>query len=203
MLFGSDWLDKTAEQKCFAVLHARTWRIAHRGMLMHAPENTLASIRLAVEERADWVEIDVQECRVASGGEAFVDLPVADCLEQPVVIVGERLDVRGAADRSRIACRRIMLRSLTTGAALATPLWNLDHEQLLLSLEAIATNREVVGASIKGEDGEVMMAVGESGAAGNRVLLERSISFDPGTGDKVIGSCREILRDPTGSPVDR
>ena len=35
--------------------------IAHRGASGKAPENTLASIRQAIEDGADWVEIDVQE----------------------------------------------------------------------------------------------------------------------------------------------
>lgn len=34
---------------------------AHRGASHGAPENTLAAIRLAIAEGADWVEIDVQE----------------------------------------------------------------------------------------------------------------------------------------------
>ncbi len=37
--------------------------IAHRGATSKAPENTLAAIRQAVKDRADWVEIDVQETR--------------------------------------------------------------------------------------------------------------------------------------------
>ena len=35
--------------------------IAHRGAALHAPENTLASIRRAIEDSTDYVEIDVQE----------------------------------------------------------------------------------------------------------------------------------------------
>ena len=35
--------------------------IAHRGAAGKAPENTLASIRQAVKDGADWIEIDVQE----------------------------------------------------------------------------------------------------------------------------------------------
>ncbi len=35
--------------------------IAHRGASAAAPENTLAAIRRAIEDGADWVEIDVQE----------------------------------------------------------------------------------------------------------------------------------------------
>lgn len=37
--------------------------IAHRGAAGQAPENTLSSIRLAIDDAADWVEIDVQETR--------------------------------------------------------------------------------------------------------------------------------------------
>jgi glycerophosphoryl diester phosphodiesterase len=35
--------------------------VAHRGAAGKAPENTLASIRQAIEDKADWIEIDVQE----------------------------------------------------------------------------------------------------------------------------------------------
>jgi glycerophosphoryl diester phosphodiesterase len=34
---------------------------AHRGSSAVAPENTMAAVKLAIEEGADWVEIDVQE----------------------------------------------------------------------------------------------------------------------------------------------
>lgn len=37
--------------------------VAHRGAAGAAPENTLASVRRAIEGGADWVEIDVQESR--------------------------------------------------------------------------------------------------------------------------------------------
>ena len=35
--------------------------IAHRGAAGSRPENTLASVRKAIEDKADWIEIDVQE----------------------------------------------------------------------------------------------------------------------------------------------
>lgn len=35
--------------------------VAHRGAAGKAPENTLAAVRQAIEDEADWVEIDVQE----------------------------------------------------------------------------------------------------------------------------------------------
>lgn len=37
--------------------------IAHRGASNDAPENTLAAMKLAINQGADWVEIDVQETR--------------------------------------------------------------------------------------------------------------------------------------------
>jgi glycerophosphoryl diester phosphodiesterase len=37
--------------------------IAHRGAAGKAPENTIASMRQAVKDNADWVEIDVQETK--------------------------------------------------------------------------------------------------------------------------------------------
>lgn len=40
----------------------------HRGARGHAPENTLASITLAMDQGADWIEIDVQ----MADGEAWV-----------------------------------------------------------------------------------------------------------------------------------
>ena len=43
--------------------------IAHRGSSVKAPENTLAAINQATEDKADWVEIDVQE---TADGEVIV-----------------------------------------------------------------------------------------------------------------------------------
>lgn len=43
--------------------------IAHRGASAAAPENTLAAVRVAIEQGADWVEIDVQ---VNAVGEVLV-----------------------------------------------------------------------------------------------------------------------------------
>ncbi len=43
--------------------------IAHRGASWDAPENTLAAVELAMEQRADWIEFDVHE---TADGEAVV-----------------------------------------------------------------------------------------------------------------------------------
>ena len=37
-----------------------TWNCAHRGASAHAPENTLAALRLAVDQGAGMAEMDVQ-----------------------------------------------------------------------------------------------------------------------------------------------
>ncbi len=44
-------------------LEDHTLVIAHRGASADAPENTLAAVELAINNGADWVEIDVQETR--------------------------------------------------------------------------------------------------------------------------------------------
>src|SRR5258707_3679619 len=41
--------------------HARVQVLAHRGASAYAPENTLSAFRLAVEQHADWLELDVQQ----------------------------------------------------------------------------------------------------------------------------------------------
>ena len=44
-------------------LHDATAITAHRGSSIAAPENTMAAILQAIEEGADFVEIDVQETK--------------------------------------------------------------------------------------------------------------------------------------------
>lgn len=58
----SRWLNQLVVEREVAV-------IAHRGASATAPENTLAAFRLAIEQGADWVEIDVQ---VNAAGQVLV-----------------------------------------------------------------------------------------------------------------------------------
>ncbi len=62
LLFGG-WLLRQARVEDHALV------IAHRGAAGAAPENTLASIRRAIDDGADWIEIDVQE---TADGEVIV-----------------------------------------------------------------------------------------------------------------------------------
>jgi glycerophosphoryl diester phosphodiesterase len=48
------WIDSIPDDRPAVV-------IAHRGASSDAPENTLAAVRIAIDAKADWVEIDVQE----------------------------------------------------------------------------------------------------------------------------------------------
>ena len=83
----------------------------------------------------------------------------------------------------------------TQAAALANPLWNLDHDQVRLALEAIVTNRVIVSARVLGENGEPMAQVGNKpgdGASDDLVNLSSPIVFDAGTGAKTIGTLEYI-----------
>ncbi len=75
----------------------------------------------------------------------------------------------------------------TQSAALATPVWNLDREQIQLSLEAVVTNRDIVAARIYGEDGNLMLEVGDLAASGDHMILRRDIVYGSGDGPQTIG----------------
>jgi class 3 adenylate cyclase len=81
---------------------------------------------------------------------------------------------------------------VTQSAALATPLWNLDYDQIRLSLEAVAANREIVAARIYGENGDLMLEIGEEGTGEDQILLQRAIIHDAGAGPKTIGKLEFI-----------
>jgi class 3 adenylate cyclase/HAMP domain-containing protein len=75
----------------------------------------------------------------------------------------------------------------TQSAALATPVWNLDREQIQLSLEAVVTNREIVAVRIYGEDGTLMLEAGDRATSGDHMILRRDIVYDADSGPQTIG----------------
>jgi signal transduction histidine kinase len=78
----------------------------------------------------------------------------------------------------------------TQAAALANPLWNLDRDQISLSLEAIVTNREVLLARVIGEGGQPVASAGivpASARTENLRRISRAIQFDAGAGARTIG----------------
>jgi class 3 adenylate cyclase/HAMP domain-containing protein len=85
---------------------------------------------------------------------------------------------------------------VTQSAALATPLWNLDYDQIRLSLEAVAANREIVAVRIYGENGDLMLEVGEEETGEGQILLQREIAHDAGAGPKTIGKL-ELIATPS------
>lgn len=75
----------------------------------------------------------------------------------------------------------------TQSAALATPVWNLDREQIRLSLEAVVANREITAARIYGEDTILMLEVADQAGSGDHMILRRDIIYDTNSGPKTIG----------------
>ena len=73
-----------------------------------------------------------------------VTIPLIFISVAGVFVVIELMTHRGSVQRLQQTLEGIVE---TQATALATPLWNLDHEQLRYSVEAIATNRDVIGAS--------------------------------------------------------
>jgi glycerophosphoryl diester phosphodiesterase len=63
---GTAWVGETLDR---IVADREVEIIAHRGAAGSRPENTLAAVEKALEDRADWVEIDVQE---SADGEVIV-----------------------------------------------------------------------------------------------------------------------------------
>jgi len=75
----------------------------------------------------------------------------------------------------------------TQSAALATPVWNLDREQIQLSLKAVVTNRDIVAARIYGEDGAITFEAGDQVTSNEQVTLKRAIVYDANSGSQTIG----------------
>lgn len=61
LFIAAGWVVHSAMER--QSVGGETLIVAHRGASGEAPENTLAAMELAVEQGADWVEIDVQETR--------------------------------------------------------------------------------------------------------------------------------------------
>jgi glycerophosphoryl diester phosphodiesterase len=93
---------------------------AHRGSKLRAPENTLAAIQLAIDEQADYVEIDVQETadgeiillhdkdlmRVAGVRRSIWDIRYDELGD---IDVGSRFDPRFASERIPTLAQAIAL----------------------------------------------------------------------------------------------
>jgi glycerophosphoryl diester phosphodiesterase len=114
--------------------------IAHRGAAGARPENTLASIRKAVEDGADWVEIDVQE---TADGEvvvlhdsdfmklAGVDLKIWDATLEDLtqIDIGSWYDAAYAQERTPLL--RDVLEEVRGRAKLLIELKYYGHDQNL------------------------------------------------------------------------
>jgi signal transduction histidine kinase len=73
-------------------------------------------------------------------------------------------------------------------AVLSAPLWNLDDEQIDLTLAAIFIDRDVVSVKVYDEAGNVFDEIGQTGTTGERtVVLAKDIVFAGGGENKVVG----------------
>lgn len=114
LLFTGDLLEQVRSERIVEI-------IAHRGASGSRPENTMAAVRKALEDRADWVEIDVQE---TADGEVIVahdsdfmklggiDLKVWDATMADVA----RIDIGSWFDPSFSGQRTPTLRDVLTTA---------------------------------------------------------------------------------------
>ena len=112
-------------------------------------------------------------------------------------VIGVFAVIEYMAHRSSVARLDQTLDGLikTQAAALANPLWNLDDAQIKLALEAVVTNREILAARVRGEDGQEMSAAGtmaDDAAATDLIRLKRRIVYDAGAGPKEIGELEFI-----------
>jgi class 3 adenylate cyclase/PAS domain-containing protein len=116
-----------------------------------------------------------------------ITIPLIFLSVMAVFAVIELMTHRSAIERTEQAFQAMVR---TQAAALANPLWNLDREQISLSLQAIVANREVLSAHVIGEDGKLIAKAGgipQNVQSDNLRRINRAIRFDAGAGAKTIG----------------
>jgi len=114
--------------------------IAHRGAAVNAPENTLAAVRQAIRDQADWIEIDVQE--TADGAVVVVhDSDFMKLAGEPLKVwdgtleqirridVGSWRDPRFAGEQ--VPTLREVLEAVSGRAKLVIELKYYGHDQML------------------------------------------------------------------------
>ena len=131
--------------------------IAHRGASATAPENTLAAIKQAIVDQADWVEIDVQE---TADGEvvvfhdsdfmklANIDLKIWDATMEDLaqIDIGSHFDTRFNAER--VPTLRQVLAACKGKIRVIIELKYYGHDQQLEQRVADIVEAEQMQASI-------------------------------------------------------
>lgn len=161
--------------------------IAHRGASGAAPENTLASIRQAIKDGADWIEIDVQE---TADGEVVVfhdgdfmrqsnvnlkiwDATVADIAE---IDIGSWFDAKFSSERTPTL--RAVLDEARGKANILIELKYYGHnkkleERVVQIVDNAQMTREIAVMSLKYEGIQKLRALRPKWEAG--VLIAKSI----------------------------
>lgn len=135
--------------------------IGHRGASAHAPENTLAALRLAMEQRADGVEFDVKRCKT---GEVVM---------MHDATVDRTTNGTGGVHELTLD----QLRQLDAGKGERVPLLDEVIELTAASPRPFLLNIEVTNYTTKGDGLEQLVVdVVKRHACGDRVLFS---SFNP------------------------
>jgi glycerophosphoryl diester phosphodiesterase len=135
--------------------------IGHRGASAHSPENTLAAIKLAMEQDADGVEFDVKRCKT---GEVVL---------MHDATVDRTTDGNGGVHELTLD----QLRQLDAGNGERVPLLDEVIELTVASPRPFLLNIEVTNYTTRGDGLEQLVAdVVKRHACGERVLFS---SFNP------------------------
>jgi len=166
--------------------------IGYRVFRNHAEDEKMMSLVRAA--RSDTEPRAVRRHQTLRGKFLRVTIPLIFLTVIGVFSVVELMTHRNAINRLNQTLESMIG---TQSAALATPLWNLDDEQIKLSLEAVVTNRDVLVARIYGEDGSLMREVGDAKNASDQLIFRREVVHDAGAGPKTIGKLEFVATTST------
>jgi glycerophosphoryl diester phosphodiesterase len=154
--------------------------VAHRGAAGAAPENTLASVRQAISDGADWVEIDVQE---SSDGQVVVihDSDFMKLAGNPLKVWdGDLAEIQGIDIGSwfgkefageRVPTLQQVLEEIRGHSKLVIELKYYGHDEMLEQrvvdiVEAAGMSRDIVVMSLKREGIQKVQALRPDWASG-------------------------------------
>jgi len=156
--------------------HARPLIIGHRGASMHAPENTLAAIHLAMTQGADGIELDVKRCATS------------EVVVMHDATVDRTTDGKGAVHELSLT----QLRALNVGAGERVPTLDEVIELTAASAKPFLINIEVTNYStpLDGLEQCVVDVVRRHNCA-ERILFS---SFNPLSTKRLAGLLPDVPR---------
>ena len=123
--------------------------------------------------------------RTLQGKFLNINLPLVFVFTLTLFGVFELNTYRGAMQNLHQTLNELVARQ---SAVLANPLWNLDDNQVRLTLVAIASDPNVLGVRVYDESGNPFDAIGTMDSPGaGEIVVERDIVFQKDGDDQVIG----------------